>query len=116
MAPNTTNTNTEQAPEEAVARTRQDAMLQAAAVTQSMPLNWLPTYSRDLSVLASLQTCSLNLNRNCDIVAELKRKEYTTAWRHPAPVHCRSSAADRDPTIYSDRLGLACDDCTKPAQ
>lgn len=39
--------------------------------------------------LASLTTCSINLNPSCDFRTTRKYKEYTRAWRQTAPIHCR---------------------------
>lgn len=78
-------------------------------------LTWLPTSRSDnMTALASLQTCSINLTQGCDAVAEQISADYLRAWANPAPAHCQRARlwgveggnAVPSTTVYSDRLWL----------
>lgn len=77
--------------------------------TFARPMRWMPTYSQDpTAVLPSLQSCSVNLDGDCDFVTKQKHREYLEAWRHPAPVHCKPlGGGGGERPIYGDRLGLS---------
>lgn len=71
-------------------------------------LSWLPLSSSDLTPLASLSVCYINLNDGCNFHQERKQESYLRAWAHPAPAHCQRWTPDV-PTddIHADRLGIA---------
>lgn len=84
-------------------------------------LTWMPTYSGDLSALASLQSCSTNLTRGCDAAAEQLSEAYHRAWANTAPAHCQRTriGGGTDPApraVYTDRLWRPrpCDDGPTP--
>lgn len=59
--------------------------------------------------LASLQTCSVNLNSMCNFHTVQKHKIYLSDWRNPGPPHCRrgtGSSKPVDAVIHADRLGV----------
>lgn len=72
----------------------------------------LPLSSRDVTPLAALQVCSINLDAACGFWEKQKRRDYLASWMNPGPERCRS-VVDAPPKVveplHADRLGIDID-------
>ena len=77
------------------------------AINNTPQMNWLPVSSSDLTPLAALSVCYINLDDGCNFHQDRKQEAYLRAWANTAPPHCRTGGpAKQDEEIHADRLGI----------
>ena len=92
----------------------------AQMIAAAPPAERLPMLHGD--ALASLTTCSTNLNPSCDFHNNQKYVQYVREWMQPAPLHCRlrrktggepsrgtAKPLDLTDVVDRKRVGLAMD-------
>lgn len=93
----------------------------AQMIAAAPPAERLPMFNGD--ALASLTTCSTNLNPSCDFHNNQKYIQYVRDWMQPAPAYCRmrrrvsqgekargpAKPLDMSDVVDRKRIGLAMD-------